>query len=160
MNTHAVSTPQRAGFTLIECLIALAIAAVVASLALPGYQEQIRRGHRADARSTLLRAAHWLERSAVATGGYPDAARMPATLLALQGSTAGTPVASAGHLTVPGARYTLTARSEDGQVFELTATPTAGSAQAPDRCGTLVLDQAGRRGVRGGTASAQDCWTR
>ncbi len=148
------------GFTLIECLIALAIAAILAALALPYYQEHVRRSHRADARSTLLRAAHWLERAAVATGSYPDAARMPAALLTLQGSAGGAPLASPGHLTVPGMRYTLTARSEDGQAFELIASPAAGSAQAPDRCGMLVLDQTGHRSVRGATASAQDCWER
>jgi Tfp pilus assembly protein PilE len=39
------------------------------------------------------------------------------------------------------------------ETFTLQAVP-----QKPDDCGTLLLDQAGRRGITGQKASVKDCW--
>lgn len=41
------------GFTLIQVIVALAIVAILASFALPSYQEMVRRGKRAEGRSAL-----------------------------------------------------------------------------------------------------------
>ena len=45
---------QHRGFTLVELLIVVAIVAILALIALPSYQAQIRKGHRAAAQSYMM----------------------------------------------------------------------------------------------------------
>ena len=42
------------GFTLIEVIIALAVVALLASIALPSFRDQVVRSNRADAKTTIL----------------------------------------------------------------------------------------------------------
>ena len=51
-----------AGFTLIEILIVVAIMGVLVAIALPAYQDSVRRSGRAEAKSELLQVASDLER--------------------------------------------------------------------------------------------------
>ena len=73
------------GFTLIELLIALACVALLASFAWPSYQSLILKSQRAQARASLLQAAHWLERAAGANGSYPLTNDVPASVLQIDG---------------------------------------------------------------------------
>lgn len=152
--------PATSGFTLMECLIAVAIAAILSAIAIPWYGDHVRRSHRANARTTLLQAAHWLERAATASGTYPQAGSIPQGILQLDGSRSSAGLSGVGVLTVIGERYTVMAASQDGLSYTLTATPTTGSAQAVDACGALVLDQAGRRTVLQTRLAATECWSR
>lgn len=131
-------TPK--GFTLIELLIALASIALLASLALPSYQSLILRSQRAQARASLLQAAHWLERAASANGSYPLTADVPANVLQVDGQ-----------------RYKMTVIST-AQSYTLSAIPLG--AQAADTCGTLTLNHLGVRGVQGTSQTAAQCWGR
>lgn len=128
------------GFTLIELLIALACVALLASLAWPSYQSLILRSQRAQARASLLQAAHWLERAASASGSYPLTADVPASVLQVDGQ-----------------RYTMTLNST-AQSYTLSAVPLG--AQAADTCGTLTLNHQGVRSVRGASETAALCWSR
>ena len=75
MNTHFSVRRCRCrakarGFSLIELLIAMVIAAILASIAIPSYRTYILRSHRADAKSALLDMASLEERFFSTSNGY------------------------------------------------------------------------------------------
>ena len=131
---------RQQGFTLIELLIALACVTLLASLAWPSYQSLVLRSQRAQARASLLQAAHWFERAASANGSYPLAADVPASVLQIDGQ-----------------RYKMTVTST-AQSYMLNATPVG--AQAADTCGALTLNHLGVRSVQGASQTAAQCWSR
>jgi type IV pilus assembly protein PilE len=136
-----MTQPQaQKGFTLIEMLIALACVALLASLAWPSYQNLILRSQRAQARASLLQAAHWLERAASANGSYPLTADVPASVLHIDGQ-----------------RYKMSVTSTE-QSYTLSATPVG--TQTADACGTLTVNHLGVRNVQGASQTAAQCWSR
>ena len=136
-----MTQPQaQKGFTLIEMVIALACVALLASLAWPSYQNLILRSQRAQARASLLQAAHWFERAASANGSYPSIADVPASVLQIDGQ-----------------RYKLSVTST-AQSYTLSATPVG--TQTADACGTLTVNHLGVRSVQGASQTAAQCWSR
>ena len=127
------------GFTLIELLMALACVALLASLAMPSYQNLVLRHHRAQARASLLQAAHWMTRAASANGSYQLPADVPSSVLQIEGQ-----------------RYKMNLSSTT-QSYTLSA--IALGAQAADACGTLTLNHLGVRGVQGASQTAAQCWS-
>ena len=61
------------GFTLIERMIALAVAAILASIAYPSYLSQIAKGRRGDGKQALVELAQKLERYYTERGTYAGA---------------------------------------------------------------------------------------
>lgn len=148
--THNICRRQK-GFTLIEVMIVVAIIGILSAIALPSYNEYIRRGHRADARAGLLQAQQWLERASTATGVYPTA--LPN---ALQWKNAD----GTDDLTK---RYTIAFQAlNTNAAYTLTATPRG--AQIGDKCGTYTLSNTGLRGANGKTSDQAgynpDCWSK
>lgn len=132
------------GFTLIEVMIVVAIVGILTAIALPSYDEYIRRGHRADARAGLLQAQQWLERAATAVGTYPTS--LPDTLTwSGDNSKRYTIAFKAGNTN---AAYTLIA--------------TRRNSQAKDRCGDLTLTHNGIRNADNLASGVQasECWSR
>lgn len=127
------------GFTLIELMIAVVIVAILASIAVPSYNESVRKSRRAQAKADLLELAQMAERHFTANTSYasfsvPD----------------GMQESPRGGGTVA---YEITGTT-DVATFTLTATPQ--NAQANDRCGTLTVNQQGRRTHSSGNYA--ECW--
>jgi len=128
----------RAGFTLIELMIAVAVVGILAAIAYPAYQEQVRQTRRAEVTTVLLENAQLLERHFTRTGTY-DAG---AVSLAKQSPVSGTAV------------YTLVA-VRGPATFTLTATAAQGGIMAQDACATYTFNQVGQR-----TPADIQCWRR
>jgi type IV pilus assembly protein PilE len=58
------------GFSLIELLIAVAIIAIITAIAYPSYDENVRRGRRAEVRTLLSENAQFMERFFTENGSY------------------------------------------------------------------------------------------
>lgn len=120
-----------AGFTLIELMVTVAIVAILASIAYPSYQSQVRKGHRQEAFAEILAMAQRMEKIRSQTYSYT------------QGNA----------LSVAVARYTVTsAVAGDGNTYTISAVPLASSDQAGDVCGTLTYASNGTWTISTGLA--------
>lgn len=119
------------GLTFIELLIVVAIIGILAAIAYPGYQQFVRDGRRADAKTALVGLASAMERYYSANRSYHGAAK------------AHVPTIYAAQVPVAGgeAHYQLRIHSADADGYVLRAIPV--NAQAGD--GFLQLDSTGRR---------------
>lgn len=130
------------GFTLIEVMIVVAIIAILAAIALPAYQNHIRRSDRATAQAKMLEIAGLLENNYLQRGQY-----VGTFIQAVNADNTLNRSLSSGDT-----RYNLAITpTTNSQVYTITATPRG--AQASDRCGALTLNSANQK-----TAAASDCW--
>jgi type IV pilus assembly protein PilE len=145
---------RRSGFSLIELLVALAIVALLSTVALPSFLQQIRKARRADAVAAVLRVQQAQERYRAVQPNYA-------------------PGLGAGGLGLPGASpsgyYLLTSAAASGaEALSYTVQAQAQGAQAQDSdCRYLALRvNAGQMDYASGTgpdltnlASANKaCW--
>jgi len=131
--------PRRAkGFTLIELMITVAVVAILATIAMPSYQDYVRKSRRAQAKADLVELAQQMERHHTVQNTYAGL-----TLPFTQSPRDGT------------SRYTLSFNgTPDASSYTLQAVP--GTGQDADECGTLTLDQAGRKTPD--NATVEGCW--
>lgn len=137
------------GFTLIELMIVVAIAAILAAIAYPAYNDSVRKSRRADAISVLTEAQNHLERFYTENGRYDQ--DTGGTAYTLPTGMSSSPRNSSTTF------YTIVANTTtdpNGQEFTLTA--TAQGDQTNDACGNLTLNHAGLKGVSSGVPG--DCW--
>lgn len=130
---------RAAGFTLVELMVSLSVVAIVAAIAYPSYQEQMRKGRRAAAQAFLVEVA----------------AREQQYLLDARTYAVGAGAVTSLNLTVPNEvapYYTVTvepAAATSPPTYRLIATPV--DAQTAD--GVLTLDQDGAK-----TRAGQPGW--
>jgi type IV pilus assembly protein PilE len=135
--------PHAAAFTLLELVVALAIAATLAMFAVPSYLTHVARAHRMDAASALYRAAQFIE-----SGVRADGAALPPGLD--QAPQSGAAIY----------RLHILAADDANGGYALEAHPTDNGPMHDDICGTFILDATGSKTNRGvSTATADECWS-
>lgn len=139
------------GITLIELMIVVVIVGILAAIAYPSYQGQVRKARRAEGKTLLLELASKQERFFTENNSYTnDMTDLGYTNNVPQPTENGwydvsvTAVGPGG--CAPGAATACTA-------FTLRA--VARNDQTHDKCGSLTVNQFG---VKGKTGTATDCW--
>jgi len=130
-----------AGFTLIELMVVVAIVAILASIAIPSYQEQIRKSRRGQAKADIVEYAQMAERYFTINNTY-----VGFTL----------PTTQSPRETGATARYSL-ALSPAATATTFTIAATAQGTQANDRCGNLSISNTGAK-TKSGSAPLSECW--
>lgn len=153
--TRARNTPRArsraAGFTLIEIMIAVVIAALLLAIAVPSYREQTRRGYRSLATTALMDRAARLERCAAldpTTGFLATNAACP-TFPSNVTDEAGA------------ALWAITIPTRTATTYTLQARPVANTPAAGDTlCAVIQLTQAGVRSATNSSSadSTARCW--
>jgi type IV pilus assembly protein PilE len=152
LHTH----PLRSGFTLVELLIVVAIVSILAAVALPSFQDQIRRSQRTEGKTALLRAAQLLERNYTVNNTYVT------DLGPLHGLGVGAAVFSGENPALATGNYRITATNQPcGQITQcFTLRATRNGTFTDPRCGDLTLTSTGVRGTVNGTETVERCWLR
>lgn len=150
---HTPRVSGESGFTLVELMIVVVIVSILATIAISGYTNQVRKSRRTEARTALLDMASREERFMSTNSAYSNT---PSDL----GYTGALPI------TVGSGYYQISiptlnaATSTVPASFTLTATAVTGKGQDKDLpCRTLTVDSTGKQSATdsSGTASTV-CW--
>lgn len=140
---QTVKSRTKRGFTLIEMAIVVAVIAILAAIALPQYQREVRKSRRTSAKTTLLDIASREEKYYATQNAYA-----PLTTLAYSSSVLATPSSSQDYYNI-----SLTLGSPPSTY---TATALPQGDQTKDTCGTYTLTNLGVQGNLNATDS--NCW--
>lgn len=156
--------PGTDGFTLVELIVTMVIAAILAAVAIPAYSNYVRKAHRTEAKSTVLDLASLEERYFSANNNYTDIASN------LGYSGTGTTTAG-GSFTVGSGYYTVVLSKVDavapttalpgGTPATYSITATAVGDQLKDTsCATFTVSSAGAQTAADAASAVntQTCW--
>jgi len=143
--TKNIAMRSAQGFTLIELMVVVVIVAILMGIALPSYQDSVRKARRSDAMSALMDAANRQEQVMLDTNSY-------SSTMAGLGMSATSPE---GDYTI--GITTATVGCPITTCYVLTATPVTGSQQANDaKCDKFTLTSTGTKTANGTLGS--ECW--
>lgn len=147
---------KQQGFTLIEILIVIAILGIIAAIAVPTWDSQIRKGRRADAVVAATQAAQALERCFTRADSYERAQGCGVDAL-------DTPNSPDGYYVVMVPDASVTVSTYEIQVRPATAAERTHNTQRSDeRCQLYTLNNRGVKGAlsAGGQPTTDECWRR
>lgn len=119
---------------MLELMLVLSIAGILALIAYPSYQQHLARAYRQKAKIQLIKAAQELEI-------YFSEHRRYTGALFFSSSE----------------YYQITVARADEKTYLLEATPNLAQAKRDSMCGVLSMDDKGRRGISGG-GKLEQCW--
>jgi type IV pilus assembly protein PilE len=168
--TRTKASIRVAGFTLVELVIVMVIVAILAAIAIPSYQSQIRKSRRTDAKTAVLDLAAREEKyfslnnsytSSPVNLGYGTATSFPQNVnngyyqvYVCAASTAGSTSTNTG---------CTAASTATGTSYVVAAIPVTGTTQASDSsCQYFAVDNTGTQfasSIAGiGTDTTSTCW--
>jgi len=137
MKKVVTNISRSGGFTLIELMVVIAIVAILISVVLPAYQNQVIRGHRSAAKSQMLEIANRQTQFLLSNRAYASKTALEATGYSLPAEVA--------------ANYTYAITLGAGAAPSYSMTFTAIGRQASD--GNLTITSEGVK-------TPADKWTR
>lgn len=119
------------GFTLIELMIAVAVIGILAAIAIPNYQQYVKKSRRTEAQAVMLDIQQKQEKYRVNNASYAS------TVSALGGTTSNQ-------------YYTFSVSGASSTAYEISATAVTGGSQANDSqdgtaCTPLKIDAASNK---------------
>jgi type IV pilus assembly protein PilE len=170
-NTRIINS----GFTLVELMVVVLVGAILVGIAVPGFQSQIRKSRRTDAKTAVLDLAGREEKYLSLNNTYSAS---PAQLgYAASTSTTAFPMnvgsnyyriyvcvpTGAGTTSTTVACTTASAINATGTSYIVAAIPIAGTSQANDSsCQYFAIDNTGTQFASStagiGTATTTTCW--
>lgn len=137
---------QQRGFSLMELMVAVAIAGILLAVAVPSYQNYLTGNRRAVAGACLVELSQYMERVYTTSMVY-NVNNGEATVL---------PASNCQQTLTDTYTFSL---DMTAQTFTLSAAPK-GAQSGDTSCGTLSIDQAGVRAAAGDSSAAKikKCW--
>ncbi len=135
---------RAAGFSLIELIVVVAIVGIIAAVAVPGYNQSVRKSHRSDATGAISEAAAMQERIYTENSSYTtDVSRL---VINSDGSSS-----RSGYYTI--SVSTAACSGPPYNCYAITATAT-GAQSADTDCASFTLDHLGRKS----SSPSSVCW--
>ena len=127
------------GFTMLELMIVVAVVAILTAIALPSYQQMLRKGNRADAKAVLMETAQFMERFFTTHNTYVGAGVLSG--VSPKGATGNDVKYNVG----------FAAGEPTATTYVIQAVPTG--SQSGDSCNTLTLSNTGAQ-----SPTTAGCW--
>jgi type IV pilus assembly protein PilE len=142
------------GFTLVELVVTMVIAAMLAAIAIPAYSNYVRKAHRVEAKNAVLNIASLEERWFSTNNSYTD---VPSNL-GYTGTAGASFNVGSSYYTVAVTKHDATS-STDLSTYTITAT-VSGNQVKDTPCQTFVVTSQGTQSSADAASAAttSTCW--